>query len=105
MGGSSFLLSEKKLNKQLKLLVITVIGSFITLKLLNALYDYLYEPVIGTMIHNNGADKYYFVIGDYYVQASQLVEIVIRYFVFIIILLLLYNIVKYGTRKHYYSYA
>jgi large-conductance mechanosensitive channel len=87
-------MSNKQFIKQLKLLTVTVIGSFITLKLINALHDYLYEPIVSSSVKKKDADKWFIKIGPNLIPASQLVDIIIRYMVFIIVLLIIFIIIN-----------
>lgn len=79
---------------EMELLTMAVVGSFITWKLLNCLYDNLYEPVIDTVIDDRNADKYYVRIGKYYVQLHLVFKTIIKWVIVIIFLMLAFNLLK-----------
>lgn len=83
-----------------ELFTIAMLGSFITWKLLNAMYDNLYEPAIDMMINSGNGNKYYIRIGKYYVQMDVIFKEIIKWIVLIILLMLIYNIVIHHRRKH-----
>ena len=76
-----------------ELFTITMLGSFVTWKFLNALYDNLYEPAIDILIESKESEKYYIKIGDHYVQAGMLVKEFIKWALLIIVLMIFYNFV------------
>ena len=77
---------------KIELLTIAIIGSFITIKLLNALYENLYEPMIDVAIGCEKTDKYYIKIGKYYVQLGMIIKEFIKWFLLIILLMIVHNI-------------
>lgn len=77
---------------KIELFTVTIVGSFITMKFLNAMYDNLYEPVVDVMIDSDKSDQYYIKIGKYYIQANLIIKEFIKWFVLIIILMLIYNL-------------
>ena len=85
---------------KIELLTIAILGSFITMKFLNAMYDNIYEPVIDIMIDSEKPDKYYIKIGKYYIQAGLIMKEFIKWFLLIIILMIVYNIIihKFGKK-------
>ena len=85
---------------KVELVTITIIGSFITLKFLNAIYDNLYEPTIDVIIDSEKSDKYYIKIGKYYIQAGMLIKEFIKWFILIMLLMLVYNIIKPNHKKN-----
>lgn len=76
---------------KVELVTIAIIGSFITMKLLNSLYENLYEPVIDTMIESKETDKYYVKIGNYYVHMDSIIKEFIKWFLLIVLLMIIYN--------------
>ena len=48
---------------KIELLTTAIVGSFITIKFLNSLYENIYEPAMDTMIDSEKLDKYYIRIG------------------------------------------
>lgn len=83
------------------LFTLAIIGSFITIKLLNAIYDNLYEPAIDIAIDSEKPDKYYIKIGKYYIHAGMIIKEFVKWFMLIIILMIIYNFVvnKFGRKK------
>lgn len=77
---------------KIELLTVAIIGSFFTMKFLNALYDNLYEPAMDVVIDSEKSDKYYLKIGKYYVQIGMILKEFIKWFVLIIILMIIYNL-------------
>ena len=77
---------------KIELLSIAIIGSFITMKFLNALYDNLYEPAVDALIDAEKSDKYYFRIGKYYIQIGMVIKEFIKWLLLIVVLMIIYNI-------------
>lgn len=75
-----------------EILTITIIGSYITMKLLNALYENIYEPCIDLVINCGRTDQYYIQIGDYYVPAGLVIKEFIKWFLLVIVLMIIYNV-------------
>lgn len=84
---------------KIELLTIAIVGSFVTMKFLNALYDNLYEPVVDVLIDTETSDKYYIRIGKYYIQIGMIVKEFIKWFMLIILLMITYNILTHGYKK------
>lgn len=78
---------------------IAVVASFITMKLLNGIYENMYEPVINTMIDSKDCNKYYAKIGKYYVQIDSIIKEFIKWIVLIIILMVIYNIYAHHFKR------
>ena len=75
-----------------QLFTIAIVGSFITMKFLNAIYENYYEPTIDIVLDSEKTDKYYIKIGKYYVQAGAIIKEFIKWFILIILLMLIYNL-------------
>lgn len=75
-----------------ELFTIAVIGSFVTMKLLNSMYENIYEPMIDITIDTKKTNQYYLKIGDTYVPISEIVKELIKWFVLIVLLMLVYNL-------------
>jgi len=73
-------------------LTIAIIGSFVTYKFLNVLYDHLYEPAIDIFINCDKTDKYYIKLGQYYVQMDIIFKEFIKWVILLIFLMIVYNI-------------
>lgn len=80
-----------KFIKEVEIITIALVGSFITMKFLNALYENIYEPTIDICVDSEKADKYYLKVGKYYIQAGNIVKEIIKWLLLIVILMLLYN--------------
>lgn len=78
---------------KVEVFTIAMIGSFVTLKFLNALYENLYEPALDNFINSNKTDKYYIKLGKHYVQIGFIFKEFIKWLGIIIILMIFYNIV------------
>lgn len=77
---------------KIELLSIAIVGSFITMKFLNSLYDNLYEPTVDALIDAEKSDKYYFKIGKYYIQIGMVIKEFIKWILLLVILMIIYNI-------------
>jgi hypothetical protein len=77
---------------KIELFTIAIIGSFITMKLLNALYETIYEPMVDVLVDSDKTDSYYVRIGNYYVQIGMVIKEFIKWFLLIIILMIIYNL-------------
>lgn len=80
---------------KIELLTIAIVGSFITTKLLNCLYDTIYEPLIDTFIDTNKAHAYYVKIGSYYVKIDKIVKELVKWIFLIVALMIFYNFLVY----------
>lgn len=84
---------------QIEMFTLTIIGTFVTMKFLNSIFDNLYQPIIDTIINSDGADKYYLRIGKYYVQADNLIKEFIKWFIIVVLLMIIHNIyIKYYSK-------
>jgi len=80
---------------EIELLTIAIVGSFVTLKFLNAIYENIYEPTIDVLIDSEKTDQYYIKYGKYYIQIGMIIKEFIKWFFLIILLMVIYNIVAY----------
>ncbi|XWV25291.1 putative ORFan [Tupanvirus deep ocean] len=76
---------------KIELFTIAIIGSFITMKFLNAMYENIYEPMVDVIVDSEKTDNYYVKIGHYYVQMGMIVKEFIKWFLLIILLMIMYN--------------
>lgn len=83
------------------LLTIALTGSFITLKLLNAIYENLYEPIIDAVTDSEKSDQYYVLIGKNYVQVNMILKEFIKWFILVILLMIVYNLISNNNAKCY----
>jgi len=81
-----------KFISKIELFTIAIIGSFITMKFLNAMYENIYEPVIDVVIDSEKTDNYYIKVGKYYVQIGMIIKEFIKWFLLILILMIVYNL-------------
>jgi len=89
-----------KFIKKVELLTIAVVASFITMKFLNSIYENLYDPIIDLVVKSDNCEKYYLKVGSYYVQFGAIVKEFIKWFLLILILMLIHNVfVKYYAEK------
>lgn len=84
---------------KVELLTIAIVGSFISFKFLNGLYENLYEPAINTIIDSDKTDKYYVKIGKYYVQLDMILKEFIKWILLVLLLMIIYNLFM-RNRKH-----
>lgn len=77
---------------KVEIFTIAIIGSFVTMKFLNAMYDNIYEPAIDIVIDSETSEKYYIKIGKYYIQIGTIIKEFIKWFLLIIILMIIYNV-------------
>ena len=78
---------------KIEILTIAVVASFITMKFLNSLYEYIYEPTIDLVIDNQETENYYIRIGSYYIQIGMIIKEFIKWLFLIILLMIIYNLV------------
>lgn len=83
-----------KFIKKIDLLTIKLLASFVTLKMFNALYENLYEPIIDSTFDIETNKKYYVKIGKYYVQISKIIHELLKWIILIFILMFFYNSIK-----------
>jgi hypothetical protein len=83
-----------KFVQQIELLTLTMIGSFASWRLMNVIYDNIYEPVVDHLVDCGGTDKYYLKIGRYYVQIGIVFKEIIKWIIIVIVLMLIYNIIN-----------
>ena len=86
--------SPFKFTRELEIISIAVIASFVTMKLLNGLYEHVYEPVITRCIMKNDTKKYYLIINDTYFKLGNIVEEISKWVIIILLLMIVYNIYK-----------
>jgi hypothetical protein len=84
---------------EIELITITMIGSFITWKLLNAIYESFYEPLIDMIVDGDACDKYYVKAGKKYIKIGKIVKEFIKWLILLIILMIIYNLLIYKTPK------
>lgn len=77
-----------------ELFTIAMLGSFVTWKFMNTLYDNLYEPTVDLLIECNNTDKYYIKIGKYYVQIGMIFKEFIKWLLIIILLMIIHNVTR-----------
>jgi len=78
--------------QEIELFTVAMIGSFASWRLMNIIYDNIYEPIVDVMIDGEKTDKYYAIIGRYNIQIGIVVKEIIKWIIMIIFLMLLYNI-------------
>lgn len=76
----------------IRLVTIAIVGSFVTMKFLNALYENLYEPTIDIIVDSKNTDKYYVKIGEYQVQIDVIFKEFIKWIILVILLMIIYNL-------------
>lgn len=91
--------------KKVEIFTIAFIGSFITMKLLNAFYENMYEPIVDNLSDTEKTDKYYVKMGNYYLQTRVIFKEALKWILLVLILMLIYNILlnktKFGSsNKH-----
>ena len=84
---------------KIEILTVAIIGSFITIKFLNSIYENIYEPTIDNIIGSEQSDNYYIKIGKYYVQIGAIIKEFIKWLLLIVILMIIYNIITHKKRK------
>ena len=82
------------------LLTIAIIGSFVTMKLLNSLYEGIYEPMVDVLVDSKRTDDYYLHIGNYYVNIGMVVKEFIKWFLLVILIMIIYNIYAHSRKSH-----
>lgn len=82
-----------------QILTIVIVGSFITIKFLNAIYENIYEPVLDNIIDSEHNDNYYIKIGKYYVQIGMIIKEFIKWLLLIVVLMIFYNVIIHRKRN------
>lgn len=75
-----------------ELFTVTMLGSFVTWKLINVLYDHFYVPVIDVAVDNKGCDEYVLKVGNNYVRIGVIINEFIKWAIIIIIIMIIYNL-------------
>lgn len=86
-----------KFVNKIELFTFAIIGSFITMKFLNAIYENIYEPAVDVVVNSDKCDHYYINIGKYYIQTSMIIKEFIKWIMLIIILMFVYNLIHRTT--------
>lgn len=87
-----------KFIQKIELFTVAIIGSFVTMKLLNAIYDNLYEPAMEIILDANKTNMYYVKFGKYYMNIGTIFKEFIKWFVLIILLMFFYNFITKNQR-------
>ena len=83
-----------------EIFTLTVIGSFVTIKLINSMYENIYEPAIAMCMPTK--DQQYFIkIGRTYLQINLIIEEFAKWIILIVILMLVFNFITH--RAHHKS--
>ncbi|MEM0354201.1 MAG: hypothetical protein QXW79_01330 [Thermoplasmata archaeon] len=82
------------------ILTIAVVGSFVTIKFLNSIYENIYEPFINTLITSRGTSEYYLKIGNFYIPVDDIIKEFIKWVIIIVLLMILYNILVHKYIKN-----
>lgn len=90
-GGITPIYNPIEFIQEVEVLTLTVIGSFASWRLLSVLYDNIYEPVIDEFVDGGETDKYYAKIGKYYVPIGVITKEFIKWFIIVVLLMLIYN--------------
>lgn len=78
----------------IKIITFTTIGSFISWRFLNSIYDNVCTPAIDTLVNADGANKYCIKFGDYYLRADIIIKEFIKWLILILLLMLAYNLIN-----------
>lgn len=76
---------------KVKFVTLSIVGSFVTMKFLNALYENLYEPMINNIVKIDPDEKYYFKIGSEYIDADGIIKEFIKWILLVIVVMMVYN--------------
>lgn len=79
---------------EFELITLTILVSFLVLKFLGSIYDNIYEPGFDMIVNSNKAEKYYLKINKYYIHGDVFIKEFIKWFIIIIIFIVLYNLFK-----------
>jgi large-conductance mechanosensitive channel len=75
----------------IELFTIGVLGSFVTWKLLNSIYENVYEPYVDYVMDEKEYDTYYISIGTHKLNIGFLLKEFFKWIIVIIVLMILYN--------------
>jgi len=76
-----------------ELLTFVTVGSFVTWKLLNVLYEDVYEPILNNAIPNSTCEKHYVFLHDNKIKVGYIYREIIKWIVLIILIMILHNII------------
>lgn len=85
---------------KVEIISFAVLGSFVTYRFFNSLYDNLYEPTLDNVVKAKNTHKYYIKIGSSYIQVENIIKDTIKWLLIILILMILYNIISAITKKN-----
>ncbi|MEM3063070.1 MAG: hypothetical protein QW303_05980 [Nitrososphaerota archaeon] len=82
------------------ILTIAIVGSFVTIKFLNSIYENIYEPFINTVVDSKRTGEYYLKIGKFYIPIDDIVKEFIKWVIIIVLLMIFYNIFAHKYKKN-----
>jgi len=85
---------------KVEIISFAVLGSFVTYRFFNSLYDNLFDPSLDYVVHAKNTHKYYIKIGSSYVQIENIIKDTIKWLILILILMIIYNVVSKFTKKN-----
>lgn len=84
---------------KIEIITLAIIGSFITMKFLNAMYENIYEPMVDVLIDSDKSEKYYIKCGNYYINIDTIIKEIIKWILLIVILMIVYNLIAHRRKK------
>lgn len=76
-----------------ELLTFFTIGSFITWKFLNVLYERVYEPIINSVIPDSTCEKHYVLLKENKIKIGYVYRELVKWITLIFLLMILHNII------------
>jgi len=83
---------------KVELFTFTILGSFVTWKLMNTIYDHFFSQVIDVAIDGKNCDEYVLKVGKNYIRIGIIINDFIKWIVVIIVLMMIYNALQYKQR-------
>lgn len=73
------------------ILTIAIIGGYISWRLINTLYQELYDPLIDSIIPNEECRRHFIKVKKYRINVGVILKEFIKWLILIIILMTIYN--------------
>ena len=78
----------------IEIFTIAMVASFVTWKLLNSLYEHMYEPVINHIIPDSQCQRYYVRTGKYQIKVGFIYKEFVKWIFIIILLMIFHNLIS-----------
>lgn len=86
-----------KFTSSVNILTIAMVGGYISWRLMNALYEELYNPLMNSLIPNEECRKHFLKIKGHRVNVGIILKEFVKWLVLVIVLMIIYNIALHKT--------